>query len=94
MTSATSPANRTWCRNCCAAKTLRARLRRGALSPERALDLALQLARGLTAAHETGRRAPRHQADNLFVSADGALKILDFGIAILQGSRERSADLE
>ena len=66
-------------------ETLRARLRRGALSPERALDLALQLARGLTAAHEQGVVHRDIKPDNLFVSADGALKILDFGIAILQG---------
>src|SRR5438105_2579617 len=69
-------------------ETLRTRLRRGALSPERALDVALQLARGLTAAHEHGVVHRDIKPDNLFVSGDGALKILDFGIAILQPPAE------
>jgi Tol biopolymer transport system component len=69
-------------------ETLRERLRRGPLSPERALDLAVQLARGLTAAHEQGVVHRDIKPDNLFVSADSALKILDFGIAILQPAVE------
>ena len=65
-------------------ETLRDRLLHGPLPPERAIDLAVQLSRGLAAAHAQGIVHRDVKPDNLFVTVDGALKILDFGIATLR----------
>ena len=64
-------------------ETLRTRLRRGALSPERALDVALQLARGLTAAHEQGVVHRDIKPGNVLLNAADSPKLSDFGLSIL-----------
>ena len=63
--------------------TLRARLQQGPLPPDVALDYVRQLARGLSAAHERRVVHCDIKPDNLFITQDGWLKILDFGIARL-----------
>ncbi|MDQ5858235.1 MAG: protein kinase, partial [Acidobacteriota bacterium] len=64
-------------------ETLRSRLSGGALAPRRAIDYALQIAHGLAAAHEKGIVHRDLKPENLFVTKDGRVKILDFGLAKL-----------
>jgi serine/threonine protein kinase len=71
--------------------TLRKRLADGALPVPVALDYALQIVQGLIAAHDRRIVHRDLKPENLFVTADGRVKILDFGVAKLQSSPEDSA---
>jgi Tol biopolymer transport system component len=64
-------------------ETLRARLAGGAIPVRKAIDYAIQTARGLAAAHEKGIVHRDLKPENLFVTNDGRVKILDFGLAKL-----------
>ncbi len=66
-----------------AGETLRGRLRGAGLPFETALLFGLQVARGLAAAHERGIVHRDLKPENLFVTEDGTVKILDFGLAKL-----------
>ena len=62
-------------------ETLRKRLESGAVPPRKALEWAGQLARGLAAAHDRGIVHRDLKPENVFLTHDGRLKILDFGVA-------------
>src|ERR1700674_2559963 len=64
-------------------QTLRERIRSGPLSSRKAIDYALQVARGLAAAHEKGIVHRDLKPENLFLTNDDRVKILDFGLAKL-----------
>lgn len=64
-------------------QTLRERIRSGPLSSRKSIDYALQVARGLAAAHGKGIVHRDLKPENLFLTADDRVKILDFGLAKL-----------
>ncbi len=66
-------------------ETLRKRIERGALSIDEATDIALQVARGLSKAHEHGIVHRDIKPANIMLTTDGAAKIVDFGLAKLAG---------
>src|SRR6202042_1086973 len=63
--------------------TLRQLLQRGPMPARKAIDYGVQIARGLAAAHEKGIVHRDLKPENLFVTKDGRIKILDFGLAKL-----------
>jgi serine/threonine protein kinase len=65
-------------------ENLRQRLIKGAIPVPQAADYALQIAHGLTAAHERLIVHRDLKPENLFLTVDGRIKILDFGVAKLQ----------
>jgi eukaryotic-like serine/threonine-protein kinase len=77
-------------------ETLRARLAGGAFTPRKALGQALQIAYGLAAAHEKGIVHRDLKPENIFITRDGRVKILDFGLAKLkqpEGGASSATDL-
>src|SRR5687767_4581353 len=63
--------------------TLRKRIGGSSLSQRRAIDYALHIAHGLAAAHEKGIIHRDLKPDNIFITNDVRVKILDFGLAKL-----------
>ena len=67
-------------------ETLRQRLERGHLQLGEAVDVAIQVARAITAAHEAGIVHRDVKPENIMLRPDGYVKVLDFGIAKLAES--------
>jgi hypothetical protein len=77
-------------------ETLRDRLSTGPFPPRRAVEHGIQILRGLAAAHDKGIVHRDLKPENLFLTKDGLVKILDFGIAKLgrHGEEHAGTDVE
>src|SRR5271166_3001157 len=73
-------------------ETLRERLRSGAIAVRKTLDYALQIAHGRGTAHAKAIIHRDLKPENIFLTKDGRVKILDFGLAKLQPAKAASAD--
>src|SRR4029077_10948240 len=72
-------------------ETLRERMAGAALPQRKAMDYALQIAHGLAAAHAKGIVHRDLKPENLFVTNDGRVKILDFGLAKMTTAKAAEA---
>ena len=73
-------------------ETLLERLAGGALPPRKAVEFAVQIANGLASAHERGVIHRDLKPANLFLTRDGRIKILDFGLARFQEGDARAPE--
>ena len=67
-------------------ETLKERIARGPLKLDDAVDIATQVGQGLSKAHEAGIVHRDIKPANLIITAEGIVKILDFGLAKLAGT--------
>ncbi len=70
---------------CYEGETLREKIKRSPLRMEEALDMAIQVAQGLSKAHGRGIVHRDIKPANIMITGDGVVKIMDFGLAKLAG---------
>ncbi|MBA2526831.1 MAG: serine/threonine protein kinase [Pyrinomonadaceae bacterium] len=75
-------------------ETLRERLKDTSLTILEALDVAIQIASALVAAHQAGIVHRDIKPENIMLRGDGILKVLDFGLAKLTGAWQSEANSE
>jgi eukaryotic-like serine/threonine-protein kinase len=73
-------------------ETLRRRLAAGKMDLNEALDVAAQVASALAAAHTAGVTHRDIKPENVMLRPDGLVKVLDFGLAKLTGTRNEEAE--
>jgi eukaryotic-like serine/threonine-protein kinase len=73
-------------------ETLRDRLNASAIPARKAIEYARQISHGLAAAHDRGIVHRDLKPDNLFLTRDGLVKILDFGLASQERPRASGSD--
>jgi Tol biopolymer transport system component len=74
--------------------TLRQRIAPQGIAPRRAIELAVQMAQGLAAAHDQGIAHRDLKPENILISKDGRLKILDFGLAKLHRNHAQTETVD
>ena len=74
-------------------ETLRGRLAASAIPSRKAVEYSLQIARGLAAAHDRGIVHRDLKPENVFLTKEGVIKILDFGLAMLTARPSQESDL-
>jgi serine/threonine protein kinase/tetratricopeptide (TPR) repeat protein len=70
---------------CYEGETLQEKIERGPIKIDEAVDIAIQISQGLTKAHEKGIIHRDIKPSNIFITTDGNVKIMDFGLAKLTG---------
>ena len=73
------------CMNCYEGETLKKRIEQGKIEIDEAIDIIVQVATGLQKAHEKGIVHRDIKPANIFITNEGVVKILDFGLAKLSG---------
>jgi hypothetical protein len=66
-------------------ETLREEIARGPIAPDRARAIATEIAGALAAAHDAGVIHRDLKPENVLIKADGGVKVVDFGIAQIEG---------
>ncbi len=73
---------------CYEGETLRQKISRGLLSVQEAIQISIQILEGLSKAHDNGIIHRDIKPDNIILTIDGVVKILDFGIAKLKNTKQ------